>query len=465
MDQKMSDDLTEQRSDGPKRTGLEQVRTPDILFGITPEGITVKNQRRITMNRLRRRMLALLLTAVMVVTMLPAVAWATGDSTYTRISSMEELVTGKYVMAVGTDYGPGVLDGTWVSAQAITSSSDNQVVNPAANTVWDITVGDSVVTLTDSNGVTIAPKGGNNNGIQSGAYSWGVTCSETGTFQFAGHGEDTVILASNKGSENKFRAYKSATVSGNPDGYPSDFTLYKLDEGSSEPDPTPDPDPEPEGPLTDGARVVIYNPANGKSLSTTYNGYYNMGTDVTISEGTLSGFTAADVWTVGVNADGTYTFATADGKKLSMGASYSSTPLDDVNTAWEVSDAATENCYYIKNAARGMYLEWYAEKSNWSTYGTIAADKESLFAQAFYKVSGDIPTPGGALPAAGDQVVLYNHSSQGVLAGQDDNTGSPSITSAAAELTDGKAAAANGGRVFTVEKNGDYYRFKTAHDG
>ncbi len=465
MDQKMSDDLTEQRSDGPKRTGLEQVRTPDILFGITPEGITVKNQRRITMNRLRRRMLALLLTAVMVVTMLPAVAWATGDSTYTRISSMEELVTGKYVMAVGTDYGPGVLDGTWVSAQAITSSSDNQVVNPAANTVWDITVGDSVVTLTDSNGVTIAPKGGNNNGIQSGAYSWGVTCSETGTFQFAGHGEDTVILASNKGSENKFRAYKSATVSGNPDGYPSDFTLYKLDEGSSEPDPTPDPDPEPEGPLTDGARVVIYNPANGKSLSTTYNGYYNMGTDVTISEGTLSGFTAADVWTVGVNADGTYTFATADGKKLSMGASYSSTPLDDVNTAWEVSEAETENCYYIKNAARGMYLEWYAEKSNWSAYGTIAADKESLFAQAFYKVSGDIPTPGGALPAAGDQVVLYNHSSQGVLAGQDDNTGSPSITSAAAELTDGKAAAANGGRVFTVEKNGDYYRFKTAHDG
>ena len=465
MDQKMSDDLTEQRSDGPKRTGLEQVRTPDILFGITPEGITVKNQRRITMNRLRRRMLALLLTAVMVVTMLPAVAWATGDSTYTRISSMEELVTGKYVMAVGTDYGPGVLDGTWVSAQAITSSSDNQVVNPAANTVWDITVGDSVVTLTDSNGVTIAPKGGNNNGIQSGAYSWGVTCSETGTFQFAGHGEDTVILASNKGSENKFRAYKSATVSGNPDGYPSDFTLYKLDEGSSEPDPTPDPDPEPEGPLTHGARVVIYNPANGKSLSTTYNGYYNMGTDVTISEGTLSGFTAADVWTVGVNADGTYTFATADGKKLSMGASYSSTPLDDINTAWEVSEAETENCYYIKNAARGMYLEWYAEKSNWSAYGTIAADKEGLFAQAFYKVSGDIPTPGGAFPAAGDQVVLYNHSSQGVLAGQDDNAGSPSITSAAAELTDGKAAAANGGRVFTVEKNGDYYRFKTAHDG
>ena len=129
------------------------------------------------MNRLRRRMLALLLTAAMAVTMLPAVAWAAEESTYTKISSMEELVSGKYVMTVDTGYGPGVLDGTWVSAQAITSSSDNQVVNPAANTVWDITVGDSVVTLTDSNGVTIAPKGGNNNGIQSGTYSWGVTLS------------------------------------------------------------------------------------------------------------------------------------------------------------------------------------------------------------------------------------------------------------------------------------------------
>ena len=47
-----------------------------------------------------------------------------------------------------------------------------------------------------------------------------------------------------------------------------------------------------------------------------------------------------------------------------MAEKYTSTPLDDVNTAWKVSEAATTGCYYIQNAVRGNYLEWYAEKSN-----------------------------------------------------------------------------------------------------
>lgn len=74
-----------------------------------------------------------------------------------------------------------------------------------------------------------------------------------------------------------------------------------------------------------------------KALSTEYSGFYNKGTDVTLTNGTLTGYTEADVWTVGVNADGSYTFSTKDGKKLSMGEKFTSTPLDDVNTAWKVS--------------------------------------------------------------------------------------------------------------------------------
>ena len=84
----------------------------------------------------------------------------------------------------------------------------------------------------------------------------------------------------------------------------------------------------------DGEQIVIYNPANMKALSTEYSSFYNKGTDVTLTNGKLTGYTDADVWTVGINADGTYTFSTADGKKLSMGASYSSMALVDVNTAW-----------------------------------------------------------------------------------------------------------------------------------
>ena len=210
--------------------------------------------------------------------------------------------------------------------------------------------------------------------------------------------------------------------------------------------------------LSDGDTVVVFNPANGKALSTEYSGFYNKGTDVTLADGKLSGYTKADIWTVGVNADGTYTFSTSEGKKLSMGASYGSTPLDDVNTAWNVTAAKTENCFYIQNAARGNYLEWYAEKNNWSSYSRIG--DEALFAQQFYLVvdDGGSDEPSGDLPKPGDTFVIYNQNAQAVLAAEND---SKSIEKAAATVADGKATPANGAVVFTVEQNGEYLRFKS----
>ena len=103
---------------------------------------------------------------------------------------------------------------------------------------------------------------------------------------------------------------------------------------------------DPSAPLKNGDQVVIYNPANLKALSSEYSGFYNKGTDVTLTGGKLAGFTEADIWTVGVNDDGSYTFSTADGKKLSMDEKYSSTPLDKAHTGWTLEQAATEGCYY-----------------------------------------------------------------------------------------------------------------------
>ncbi len=206
--------------------------------------------------------------------------------------------------------------------------------------------------------------------------------------------------------------------------------------------------------LNDGDTVVIFNPAHLKALSTEYTGFYNLGTDVVLTDGKLTGWTSADVWTVGVNADGSYTFSTAAGQKLSMGASYSSMPLDDVNTAWNLETAATENCFYIKNAARGNYIEWYASKSNWSSYYNIGSN-EALFAQQFYLVV-EGSEPETTLPAEGDEVVIYNLAAEGVLAAENDTQ---SIENALTVVTDGVAAPANGGVVFTVSQNGNYYRF------
>ena len=860
------------------------------------------------------RMLSVLLLVVMVISMLPVSAYAEGTATYTQITSAEELVTGKYVLVTAdTGYAPGVFESGWLTAVSVTTPD-------ASSPVWAITVNsDGTVSLTDSNGVSVAPKGGNNNGITSGSYSWGVSFSG-GYFTFAGQGADTVTLASNKSSANKFRAYKNATVSGSPASYPTAFTLYKVEEGTgTDPEPmetvaTPtaspaagevekgtqvsfacategatvyykttgdyqaytapvtvdadttftvkatkdgmndsaeatfaytvkpevtekpwkdvdakysiyelvdapqagdvvllynpnsgnaltsiDPNgnarnlsgdaetptngyiaidvaqvadkavewtvsadtdgtfsltqgekklsangsdktfnlctdaagstkwtlsdsvaankthyiassdltgtygnvymewfsgvsaftayctstdrlnenafgfafyklvregvkedvpPEPEydtiaealagaegtsftvkgvvtlvdgknifiqdetggicaymatkptdislgdtiiatgsfkvynglpeldkatyekssgltlkakpttigalttadvctyvqltgleitevydkdgtystpnitvkdaegntiqlykaiinkdtegnweyavgdkidvtvavgiyntlqlrntlateikphveqenhivtdlSELTDGAKVVIFNPANMQALSQNYTGYYNLGVPVTAADGKLAGYGATEIWTVGVNADGSYTFSTADGKKFSMGASYTSTPLDDVNPNWNILPAATADCFYIQNTARGNYIEWYASKGNWSTYTKIS--DEALFAQQFYLVVKEESQPAeGGLPEAGDQVVIYNISAEGVLAGQDDNTDSPSITGVGAEIADGKAVPENGARIFTVEKNGDYFRFYNEHDG
>ena len=211
--------------------------------------------------------------------------------------------------------------------------------------------------------------------------------------------------------------------------------------------------------VSDGDQVVVFNPANGKALSTEYTGFYNKGTDVTLTNGKLSGYTKADIWTVGVNADGSYTFSTADGKKLSMDEKYSSTPLDKAHTGWSILPAATENCVYIQNVGRSSYLEWYAEKNNWSAFGTIGSN-EALFAQQLYLVGDETDQPAASLPQEGAQVVLFNQNAQGVLAQQNDNTDSPAINSVSAQITDGKAIPENGGVVFTVERSGEYYRFR-----
>ena len=211
--------------------------------------------------------------------------------------------------------------------------------------------------------------------------------------------------------------------------------------------------------VSDGDQVVVFNPANGKALSTEYTGFYNKGTDVTLANGKLSGYTKADIWTVGVNADGSYTFSTADGKKLSMDEKYSSTPLDKTHTGWSILPAATENCVYIQNVGRSSYLEWYAEKNNWSAFGTIGSN-EALFAQQLYLVGDETDQPAGSLPQEGAQVVLFNQNAQGVLAGQNDNTDSPAVNNVSAQVANGKAIPGNGGVVFTVERSGEYYRFR-----
>ncbi len=123
------------------------------------------------------RILSVLLLVVIIVSMLPASVYADGAGTYTQITSAEQLITGKYAMITDTGFAPAVYDSGYVTASEVT-------IPDASSPVWTITVNDDgSAVLTDSNGVSIAPAGGNVNGLTPGSYHWAVTVAD-GKFSF-----------------------------------------------------------------------------------------------------------------------------------------------------------------------------------------------------------------------------------------------------------------------------------------
>ena len=59
--------------------------------------------------------------------------------------------------------------------------------------------------------------------------------------------------------------------------------------------------------LTDGATVVIFNPANLKALSQTMTGNYMSGVDITLTDSVLAGYGATEMFTVSVNDTSDFT--------------------------------------------------------------------------------------------------------------------------------------------------------------
>ncbi len=406
-----------------------------------------------------RRLLSVLLALVMLLSLLPTAVFAADPApqTFKKVTSAEELVTGQYVLVDEKGFSPKELSGKWVTTAAVTV---NGATATASEGVWTITVSADGVVLTDANSVSIAPSGGNNNGITSGNYKWSVAFAN-GAFTFSGQGSDTVKLAGNAGSSNQYKAYKNSTVSAKPNGYPSNFTLYKLDAASARQsgivtDLTT---------LQDGDKVVIFNPVYKKALSTEYNGFYNKGTDVTIADGKLESFTDADKWTVGINDDGTYSFANADDKKLAMGAdSFTSTPVGAVNDSWKISAVAGKDAtFYIDNATRTdkYRLQWFAKNNNWSAYtGTGDA-----FAQQLYLVidSGSEtpdPEPGPTALIKDGKYVIYNPGSGKAMSA--DATGTYYRAGKDVTVTNGKVTDPAEDLIWTVTSENGVYTITTA---
>ena len=146
-----------------------------------------------------------------------------------KISKANEFVSGKYIVVASNDYALGIYisdNSGWVTAVQPKIVGDYVVEETTSQ--WTLTVDGSNVTMTDANGKTIIYKSTTDNGISNkdGAWFWSVDAD--GNFTFADAVSPAVKLASNTGSQNKFRAYKVSTINGAQSTYPCQFKLYKV---------------------------------------------------------------------------------------------------------------------------------------------------------------------------------------------------------------------------------------------
>ena len=410
-----------------------------------------------------RRLLSVLLALVMLLSLLPTAVFAADPTpqTYKKVTQAPEDWSGTYLIVSEGD-------------EAAFDSSLTKI--DVSNNYKTVKIAEGTIKTTETIAVTIEKMADGNYSIKgaNGKYIYQTSDAnglKTGTKATANtialNADGTVDIVSggahlrfNKNSDQmRFRYFKSATYTRQ-----QAITLYKLDAAPARQsgivtDLTA---------LQDGDTVVVFNPSVKKAMSATAVAtFYRAGVDVTLdSANKLTGYGDTELWTLGIK-DGKYTFTTADGKKLSMGASYSSIPLDDVNTEWAITSAATEGCFYIKNVVRGNALQWYADKGNFSSKASISTTDEALFAQQLYLVidSGSEtpdPEPGPTALIKDGKYVIYNPGSGKAMSA--DATGTYYRAGKDVTVTNGKVTDPAEDLIWTVTSENGVYTI-TASDG
>ena len=314
------------------------------------------------MKKRTTRCLALLLAVVMVLSVMPVAMAEETTQTYTKVTSAAELTTGKYVLVTDTDYAPDYFDSGWVLATQ-PSVVGGKIENPTAG-VWTLTVDTDGVVMTDAKGTSIAPKGGNTNGIQSGSYKWAASFA-SGKFTFAGTGDDTVTLASNKGNGNKFRAYKNSTVNG---GYPHEFTLYKLTETQKQQVETPTANVENGAEIEVGTQIRFECETEGAKLY-----YKTAGTEYQAYTGPIS-----------ASHNETYTvMAKKDGMNDSEELVVSVKVYELVDKYVKAETIATDDKVVIYNAGNGYAVAGEVKSSYYLTPAAATVNENALTADSF----------------------------------------------------------------------------------
>lgn len=328
-----------------------------------------------------------------------------GEDKLGKLTSADQLTDGSYVMIVSTGYAPLELSGKWLTVVQPTVAEDK--VTKTEGAVWTLKVSGQSVTLTDKNGMAIAPSGGNNNGIQSGNYSWAWSFSaENQTFKFMGAGDDTVTLASNTSTDstyggfNKFKAYKNNTVASQQ--YPCEFTLYRVDPASAD---------QPSGDLPKpGNKFVIYN-QNAQAVLAAENDSKSIEkATATVADGKATPANGAVVFTVEQNGEYLRFYSDAYGYLCSNGTgnnAFYSKDFSEEGVTTDDADWLVRECsggvggYEMEsrtakfNNRYSQWLEYYSD-----SFKTYSMDKSkvtdyTIYSFFFYPVADGVNVDGG----------------------------------------------------------------------
>ena len=328
-----------------------------------------------------------------------------GEDKLGKLTSADQLTDGSYVMIVSTGYAPLELSGKWLTVVQPTVAEDK--VTKTEGAVWTLKVSGQSVTLTDKNGMAIAPSGGNSNGILSGNYSWAWSFSaENQTFKFMGAGDDTVTLASNTSTDstyggfNKFKAYKNNTVASQQ--YPCEFTLYRVDPASAD---------QPSGDLPKpGDKFVIYN-QNAQAVLAAENDSKSIEkAAATVADGKATPANGAVVFTVEQNGEYLRFKSEAYGYLCSNGTgnnAFYSKDFSEEGVTTDDADWLVRECsggvggYELEsrtakfNNRYSQWLEYYSD-----SFKTYSMDKSkvtdyTIYSFFFYPVADGVNVDGG----------------------------------------------------------------------
>lgn len=328
-----------------------------------------------------------------------------GEDKLGKLTSADQLTDGSYVMIVSTGYAPLELSGKWLTVVQPTVAEDK--VTKTEGAVWTLKVSGQSVTLTDKNGMAIAPSGGNSNGIQSGNYSWAWSFSaENQTFKFMGAGDDTVTLASNTSTDstyggfNKFKAYKNNTVASQQ--YPCEFTLYRVDPASAD---------QPSGDLPKpGDKFVIYNQNAQAALAAENDSKSIEKAAATVADGKATPANGAVVFTVEQNGEYLRFKSEAYGYLCSNGTgnnAFYSKDFSEEGVTTDDADWLVRECsggvggYEMEsrtakfNNRYSQWLEYYSD-----SFKTYSMDKSkvtdyTIYSFFFYPVADGVNVDGG----------------------------------------------------------------------